>query len=162
MNSIPQAPHKRKPSKAVNGVNANPENSTNLRKLPLEDDESKPNDLPTNASQETSPAATHATVAPEASNDDTEAKLEAMARERSALRDEVAQLRQSLEELQGKHNEETANLRQELEDTQGEKENADTQYRNLLGRVNTIKSQLGERLKSDAVRLLHVMTLTEY
>ena len=90
---------------------------------------------------------------PNSTNGDTEARLEALARERSALRDEVAQLRHSLEELRGKHNEETANLRQELEETQGEKENADTQYQNLLGRVNTIRSQLSERLKTDAVGL---------
>ena len=88
---------------------------------------------------------------PASTNGDTETRLEALAQERSALRDEVQQLRKSLEELQGKHNGEITNLRQELEETQGEKENADTQYRNLLGRVNTIKSQLGERLKADAV-----------
>lgn len=85
---------------------------------------------------------------------DTSAKLNALAEERMALRDEVTLLRKSLEELQGKHDEELSTLKSELEETQGEKEHADTQYRNLLGRVNTIKSQLGERLKSDAVRSL--------
>lgn len=87
-------------------------------------------------------------------NGETEARLEALARERSALRDEVTELRKSLEELQGKHEEELGSLRAELEETQSEKEHTETQYRNLLGRVNTIKSQLGERLKSDAVSML--------
>ena len=83
--------------------------------------------------------------------DGTEAKLEALAQERTALKDEVTHLIKSLEQLQEKHNEELTSLRSELEETQSEKEHADTQYRNLLGRVNTIKSQLGDRLKSDAV-----------
>lgn len=83
--------------------------------------------------------------------DDTETRLDALARERSALRDEVTQLRMSLEEIQGKHEEELSSFREQLEDTQGEKEHAESQYRNLLGKVNQIKSQLGERLKADAV-----------
>ena len=84
---------------------------------------------------------------------DTESRLDALAKERTALRDEVAQLRRSLEQIQGKHEEELGSVRVRLEETQGEKEQAETQYRNLLGRVNTIRSQLGERLKADAVRL---------
>ena len=85
---------------------------------------------------------------------DTSARLEAMSKERSALRDEVIQLRKSLEDIQEKHEEEIGGLREQLDDTQGEKEHAETQYRNLLGKVNTIKSQLGERLKADAVCVL--------
>lgn len=84
---------------------------------------------------------------------DTEARLDALARERSALREEVAQLRRSLEEIQEKHEEDLLNVREQLEEAQGEKEHAETQYRNLLGKVNTIKSQLGDRLKADAVCL---------
>ncbi|KAL8787777.1 MAG: hypothetical protein Q9195_007608 [Heterodermia aff. obscurata] len=83
-------------------------------------------------------------------SEDTEARLDALARERETLRDEVAQLRRSLEELQGKHEEELIDVKGQLEETQGEKDHAETQYRNLLGKVNTIKSQLGERLKADA------------
>lgn len=82
---------------------------------------------------------------------DTDTRLEALVNERAALREEVAQLRRSLEEIQGKHEEELGGIREQLADTQGEKEQAETQYRNLLGKVNTIKSQLGERLKADAV-----------
>ena len=88
-------------------------------------------------------------------------RLEAMARERTALRDEVVQLRQSLEELQGKHEEELQSIRGQLEDSREERDNAETQYRNLLGKVNTIKSQLGERLKADAVRF-HAPALSPY
>ena len=95
---------------------------------------------------------------PMASLEDTEARLEALAMGRNALGNEVAQLRKSLEEIQGKHLEELASLREQLEDTQGEKEHAETQYRNLLGKVNTIKSQLGERLKADAVSVLVILT----
>ena len=84
-------------------------------------------------------------------SENTEARLDALAREREILRDEVAQLRRSLEELQGKHEEELIDVKGQLEETQGEKDHAETQYRNLLGKVNTIKSQLGERLKADAV-----------
>lgn len=82
---------------------------------------------------------------------DTEARLDALARERALLREEVAQLRKSLELIQENHNEEVSNLQTELNDTRSGKDQAETQYRNLLGRVNTIKSQLGERLKADAV-----------
>lgn len=82
---------------------------------------------------------------------DTDARLEALVNERAALREEVAQVRRSLEEIQGKHAEELGSIRDQLADTQGEKEQAETQYRNLLGKVNTIRSQLGERLKADAV-----------
>ena len=84
---------------------------------------------------------------------DTDARLEALVNERAALREEVAQVRRSLEEIQEKHEDELGSLREQLVDTQGEKEQAETQYRNLLGKVNTIRSQLGERLKADAVGL---------
>ena len=85
---------------------------------------------------------------------DTEARLDALAKERATLRDEVTELRKSLEEIQLKHNAELGTMKEQLEDTQGEKDQAETQYRNLLGKVNTIKSQLGERLKADAVRMV--------
>ena len=85
---------------------------------------------------------------------DTDARLQALVDERNALRKEVAQVRRSLEELQEKHEEELGNIGEQLADTQGEKEQAETQYRNLLGKVNTIRSQLGERLKADAVGAL--------
>ena len=82
---------------------------------------------------------------------DTETRLDALLKERVTLREEVAALRRSLEEIQVKHEAEVGHIQEQLEDTQGEKDHAETQYRNILGKVNTIKSQLGERLKADAV-----------
>jgi len=84
---------------------------------------------------------------------ETTARLDAMQQERDNLRVEVANLRKSLESLQEKHNEDTSTLREELEESQQGKEHAETQYRNLLGKVNTIRSQLGDRLKADAAEL---------
>ena len=82
---------------------------------------------------------------------DTDARLEALVNERTALREEVARARKSLENIQEKHGEELGSVREQLANTRDEKEQAETQYRNLLGKVNTIRSQLGERLKADAV-----------
>ena len=81
------------------------------------------------------------------------ARLDAMAQERDNLRTEIAQLRKSLESVQNKHDEDVSGLREELDEAQSSKESAESQYRNLLGKVNTIRSQLGERLKADAVCL---------
>ena len=89
-------------------------------------------------------------TAPMATN--TDARIEALVNERAALREEVAQVRRSIEEIQERHEEELGSIREQFADAQAEKEQAETQYRNLLGKVNTIRSQLGERLKADAVR----------
>jgi chromosome segregation ATPase len=94
---------------------------------------------------------------------DTSARLDAIAKERDALRQEVTELRKSLENVQNKqsaatsdesnlnHEEEIRNLREELDEANEGKEHFETQYKNLLGRVNTIKTSLGDRLKADAV-----------
>lgn len=82
---------------------------------------------------------------------ETDARLQALVNERTALREEIAQVRKALQEIQEKHEEELGTIQEQLADTQGEKEQAESQYRNLLGKVNTIRSQLGERLKADAV-----------
>ena len=84
---------------------------------------------------------------------ETNARLDTLASERAALQAEVAQLRKSLEEVQERHEEELTSMGEQLAASQDEKLHAETQYHNLLGKVNTIKSQLGERLKADAVRL---------
>lgn len=42
-------------------------------------------------------------------------------------------------------------MREELDEANEGKEHFETQYKNLLGRVNTIKTSLGDRLKADAV-----------
>ncbi|CAO2658523.1 Nn.00g062460.m01.CDS01 [Neocucurbitaria sp. VM-36] len=96
---------------------------------------------------------------------DTSARLDAIAKERDALRQEVTELRKSLENIQSKHaaadagdvsskhEEEIRNLREELDEANEGKEHFETQYKNLLGRVNTIKTSLGDRLKADAARI---------
>ena len=50
-----------------------------------------------------------------------------------------------------KHEEEIRSLREELDEANEGKEHFEVQYKNLLGRVNTIKTSLGDRLKADAV-----------
>lgn len=99
---------------------------------------------------------------------DTSARLEAIAKERDALRQEVTQLRKNLEdiqskhqtgdlgdveELQSRHEEEIKTLKEELDEANEGKDHFETQYKNLLGRVNTIKTSLGDRLKADAARI---------
>ncbi|KAH6674611.1 putative GRIP domain-containing protein [Halenospora varia] len=49
--------------------------------------------------------------------------------------------------------EEVTSIRAELQETETAKEHAETQYQHLLGRVNTIKASLGERLKADKEEL---------
>ncbi|KAG5292766.1 guanylate kinase, golgi matrix protein [Histoplasma ohiense] len=84
---------------------------------------------------------------------DSDPRFEALVRDRDSLRAEVAEMRISLEKIQSKHDEEMGALQNELKQSQNDKEHAETQFRNLLGKVNTIKSQLGERLKADAEEL---------
>ena len=78
-------------------------------------------------------------------------RFDALVRDRDSLRVEVAELRRSLEEIQSKHDEEMNTVQKKLRSAQDEKEHAESQFQNLLGKVNTIRSQLGERLKADAV-----------
>lgn len=117
---------------------------------------------------------------------DASARFEAMSQEREALRAEVEQLRKSLEDIQGKHNEdlstmkaqhqsfisdiraqhteevssittkhteEVSVIRGELEESESAKEHAQSQYQNLLGKINTIRNGLTERLKADREEL---------
>lgn len=87
------------------------------------------------------------------SNDITAAtaRFDALVRDRDALREEVTRLRQSLEEVQNNHERQIEELKGELAESREEREGAEERYEDLLGKVNTIRSQLGERLKSDAV-----------
>jgi chromosome segregation ATPase len=62
-------------------------------------------------------------------------------------------MRKSLEEIQLKHSAEMEALQQKLDGAETKKEHAETQFQKLLERVNTIKAQLGERLKEDAEEL---------
>ena len=75
------------------------------------------------------------------------------------MRAEVSEIRKSLELIQEKHEAETGSLREELLQSQNEKNAAESSYKNLLGKVNQIKSQLGERLKADAVSKVHSTSL---
>ncbi|CRL19933.1 GRIP [Penicillium camemberti] len=88
-------------------------------------------------------------------SDGTEPKdrFDALVRDRDSLRAEVADMRKSLEEIQSKHTADMEALQQKLDDAESKKEQAETQFQMLLERVNTIKSQLGERLKEDAEEL---------
>ena len=55
--------------------------------------------------------------------------------------------------VKNQHTEEISTIRTELEDSQAAKDQAETQYQHLLGRINTIKASLGERLKADKQEL---------
>ena len=89
--------------------------------------------------------------AQEDADENSSTRLEAYNEERESLREEVAQVRKSLQDLQVRHEAEISDLREQLAGTNEGKRTAETQYQNLLGRVNTIRTQLGDRLKADAV-----------
>ncbi|EAW07950.1 putative Golgi matrix protein [Aspergillus clavatus NRRL 1] len=80
-------------------------------------------------------------------------RFDALVRDRDSLRAEVTDMRKSLEEIQSKHYAEMETLQQKLADAESKKDHAETQFQKLLERVNTIKAQLGERLKEDAEEL---------
>ncbi|RDA90547.1 hypothetical protein CP533_5687 [Ophiocordyceps camponoti-saundersi (nom. inval.)] len=84
---------------------------------------------------------------------DPTVKLEAMGKEREALRAEVAQLRRQLESIQETHDQDVSQLRSDLEESNTAKEQAEEQYQNLLGRVEKIKESLSDRLKRDKAEL---------
>ncbi|KAI5285835.1 hypothetical protein KEM52_002263, partial [Ascosphaera acerosa] len=76
--------------------------------------------------------------------------LDDLVRDRDCLRAEVTELRKSLEAVQARSHEENAALQEDLRVVRAEKETAEHRFRDLLGKVGTIKSQLGERLQADA------------
>lgn len=55
--------------------------------------------------------------------------------------------------IKAEHTEELSTIRTELEESESAKEQAESQYQTLLGRINSIKSSLGERLKADKEEL---------
>ena len=87
----------------------------------------------------------------EHSNGAPDARLDALTKEREDLLNEVSEVRRTLEEFQKRHNAEISQLQEQLSQTETERDEKGGQYQSLLGKVNTIKSQLGERLKADAV-----------
>ncbi|PHH84844.1 hypothetical protein CDD83_1287 [Cordyceps sp. RAO-2017] len=90
---------------------------------------------------------------PKDDESDPTAKLEAMGKEREALRAEVERLRKQLESIQESHQQDVSQLRTDLEESNTAKENAEEQYQNLLGRVEKIKASLSDRLKRDKAEL---------
>ncbi|QUC23001.1 uncharacterized protein UV8b_07242 [Ustilaginoidea virens] len=84
---------------------------------------------------------------------DTAAKLEAMGKEREALRAEVEQLRKQLESIQTTHEQEISQLKADLEESNAAKEDAEEQYTSLLGRIEKIKESLSDRLRRDKAEL---------
>ncbi|KAG0652023.1 GRIP domain-containing [Hyphodiscus hymeniophilus] len=58
-----------------------------------------------------------------------------------------------LSTMKSSHTEALSSVKTELEETESAKEQAEIQYQHLLGRVNTIRSSLGERLKADKEEL---------
>ena len=116
------------------------------------EDEITPNDNAAPSTGAVGPNVANGIPKPADDSGGATARFDALVKDRDALRLEVTQLRQSLEELQSKHAAEMEAVQGELADSQAEKESAEEQYQSLLGKVNTIRSQLGERLKADAVR----------
>ncbi|KAL4868195.1 hypothetical protein BDV12DRAFT_107143 [Aspergillus spectabilis] len=88
-------------------------------------------------------------------------RFDALVRDRDSLRAEVTDMRKSLEEIQYKHHTDMEALQIKLEDAESKKEHAESQYRGLLERVNTIKAQLGERLKEDAEEIAQARSRIE-
>ncbi|KAI1132158.1 hypothetical protein F5Y10DRAFT_6367 [Nemania abortiva] len=80
------------------------------------------------------------------SDPDTTARLDAMTKEREALKAEVEELRKQLETIQTAHTQETTQLKSELEEVEASKEQVEEQYQTLLDRVEKIKENVGHRL----------------
>lgn len=77
------------------------------------------------------------------------------------MREQVTNFRKSLEDLQLRHTEQVDALQEQVSSERAEKETAQEEYQNLLGRVNTLRTQLTERLKADAEQLAEARTEIE-
>lgn len=93
----------------------------------------------------------NAPEAPKSNGVEASERLDALARERDTLLEQVSGLRRSLEALQEKHAVEIGDIRVQLEKTQSGKEAAESKYEDLRDRVTTIRNTLGERLKEYSV-----------
>lgn len=80
-----------------------------------------------------------------------EGRLEAALKEQKVHSDALKELQQELAEVKEAHTQELSEFDERLHRVQEEKQQLDTQYRNLLDRLATIKTTLGDRLKADAV-----------
>ena len=86
---------------------------------------------------------------------DASARFEALVRDRDTLRAEVTELRKSLEDLQAKHQTESKSIQEQLEESQAETSDWQSKFTTLQDNVNTLKSQVRERFKANAVSLSH-------
>ncbi|RMZ87686.1 hypothetical protein DV736_g5086, partial [Chaetothyriales sp. CBS 134916] len=86
---------------------------------------------------------------------------EVQAKHHTQLEEVQAKHTTQLKEAQAEHNAALEDVQAQLQESQGEREHAEEQYQTLLGRVNTIRSQLGERLKADAEELTQARTRIE-
>lgn len=94
------------------------------------------------------------------STSNTNERLDAALKDRDQLRNDVTELRKSLERLQQRQDKETDDIKAQLEESRAGKDYAENRYQKLLGQVNTIKAQLGERLKADAVSIFNILHST--
>jgi dsDNA-specific endonuclease/ATPase MutS2 len=92
--------------------------------------------------------------------EDEKARADKLAAELEALRKELAgsqasvelaKLRSELEEERELHETTRVEAERRVKEIQEAKEGVDAQYSALLGRVSTIRTTLGERMKADAV-----------
>lgn len=127
-----------------------PKSEHSSTEKPAEDDTFAPNGL---SKDEVSPDTLDSRPTSNRFSGDAEQGPGTATGDRDQLQAEVINLRTSLENIQQKHDGELAEIRSQLQDAQTGKEHAEGRYQKLLGQVNTIKKQLGERLKADAVRL---------
>jgi hypothetical protein len=88
---------------------------------------------------------------------EVEAKLAGAEQARDELQAQVLKLTEGQGDSQQSHEEELRNLRAELEESQTAKDHAQSQHKALLSKVNTIRAQLGERLKADAVGISSII-----
>lgn len=152
--------NKKKKSKVTAVADDTEKNEANGSTAPTQDhnheDDTDASDQEAESDGVPSTAPSSQTNGSSASNKDDDAtrRLETAVRERDELRAQVTELRKELETIQQKHDDELARTKKQLDETQTGKEHAENRYNKLLGQVNTIKTQLGERLKSDAVRAL--------
>ena len=112
--------------------------------------------------REASAAADFAMEDSKSSTSEMHTDYQALLAEKHSLQEELAQVRSAMEGVQKKHEEDLESLREHLTVTRTEKDQAEAQYRGLLGKVSTIRSQLGERLKADAVGAIRSYCISYY
>ncbi|KAJ2984277.1 hypothetical protein NUW58_g6111 [Xylaria curta] len=144
-----------KPKPVEDGVKA-PEIAKNGESHDDDGDQSDDNDEPAEITTDDQKASANGhTASPSvnghpyehtSSDPDTTARLDAMTKEREALKAEVEGLRKQLENLNTSHVQETTQLKSELEEVEAAKEQVEEQYQTLVGRVEKIKEGVGNRL----------------